>query len=574
MKNALALLVGLIFVLSFGVWVHLRSTRTAISSSHTEQRVYLQSFYRDLPDYQTAFNAVSSVVPQPVAAGVTSHHFLAKELIARFFAGVRSQEITTIVVVSPDHYHQIWDQHTTGAITTLPWQTPYGVMEPNLDLIQHMIDDSTPKSIITKTDNLFLTEHGVYTLVPFAKKFFPTAKIVPLVLRGTTDFTGPSQAGKALAQHVDSAHTLVVVSSDFVHHSTASQSAQLDRRSIAVLRTQQTNGLGNLTSDCKVCMAFLFSYLANKQTHFSLIENKNSTNYGGRDVDVTSYVSGYFVPGANADVHLLFGGDLMFDRSLRLTANQKGYDFLFQPLHDLFAQSDGVIANLEGPITSQDSTSVESTLGEPKNYVFTFEPTVAAVLQRQAFLAVNLGNNHIVDFGERGVQETQKYLRAANMNFFGDMPGSATSSRVLIQRFKNTTVALVNYNQFTKDGVMHTLADIDSVRHHADIVVVYTHWGSEYQTMANQDIQTLAHQFIDHGADVIFGSHPHVVQQKEMYKGKTIYYSLGNLIFDQYFSPLTKKGLLVDMAIDQTHNLSFRDIPLQLQANGQTVIDK
>ena len=80
-------------------------------------------------------------------------------------------------------------------------------------------------------------------------------------------------------------------------------------------------------------------------------------------------------------------------------------------------------------------------------------------------------------------------------------------------------------------------------------MIVFLHWGEEYQLISSSSQRKLAHSLIDAGADLIIGSHPHVVQEIEKYKGKLIFYSLGNFIFDQYFSRETQKGLAVSLEL-------------------------
>ena len=269
-------------------------------------------------------------------------------------------------------------------------------------------------------------------------------------------------------------------------------------------------------------------------------------------------------------ITLLFGGDVMLDRYIRTNMRRHGDDFIFQPLAETLQQADAVIANLEGPITENASVSEASRIGEAKNYVFTFAPNSTALLKRKNISIVNLGNNHILNFKEDGVQQTKKFLAAADIESFGSP--LAGDRRVLIKSFGDLNVAFVNYNQFIYQGQEKAFEDIAEARTEADIVILYTHWGTEY-VAATLAIKELAHQFITAGADVIIGSHPHVVQETEVYQGKTIYYSLGNFIFDQYFQKEVQRGILVRMTIEPlTKKLSFQDIPIALHVNGQTVI--
>ena len=84
-------------------------------------------------------------------------------------------------------------------------------------------------------------------------------------------------------------------------------------------------------------------------------------------------------------------------------------------------------------------------------------------------------------------------------------------------------------------------------------------------------MQTLAHQFVDAGADLVVGSHPHVIEPSEVYNGKMIYYSLGNFIFDQYFSQNVRNGLGVEVKIDKVaKQMDFYEKHFYLDSNGLT----
>jgi AmmeMemoRadiSam system protein B len=547
-------------------------TPSTASSSNPQ---YLHSFYQNSSEYETAFSSVGPVLAEPVLAGVTSHHFLAKELIARFFAGVDATHVAYVVVVSPDHFNQIKDPNVLGVTSTLSWETPFGIL-PSADDVIHKLSEDSP---IVQDNSVFLTEHGVYTEIPFIKKYLPQAQVIPITLRGTDDYAEANEVGKKLSQIINPEQTLLVVSSDFTHHSTASDSAEIDRQSIVALRTAQLESVSKINSDCKVCMAFMFGYLANQPSRFSLIENKNSTNYGGEDKDVTSYVSAYFLHDKenSKKLSLLFGGDLMFDRNIRKNAQQNGYDFLLQNLTSTFEQFDEVVANLEGPVTENSSKSLGSQTGSSANFTFTFDSKITDTLKKNNFKVLNLGNNHILNFGKDGFNQTVDNLEKAGLKYFGDAGDASDQrsgySRFYVQEIKGLKIGFVNYNQFVVDGLPHALVDLKAARKQADIVIVFPHWGLEYQTTANNVIQQQAHLFIDNGADIVIGSHPHVTQQNEVYKGKTIYYSLGNFVFDQYFQPETQHGLMVGIEIDtNTKEPVFTEIPIELKRNGQTVL--
>lgn len=294
------------------------------------------------------------------------------------------------------------------------------------------------------------------------------------------------------------------------------------------------------------------------------------------------------VKGAKSDlINLVFAGDMNFDRYIRYQALKKGgYHFIFDDVRELFRSADLVVANLEGPITRHQSISMGTEVGSKNNFVFTFPPETAGVLAKENIRLVNLGNNHIFNFGADGVAQTKTFLAESGVNYFGHLAVEQSSSAVeqdfadeiYVQDFAGFKILFVNYNQFIGTDVEGLLAKIRAMtraaaattteagaataakKERADLVVLYAHWGNEYQPVAGKTIQDLAHRFVDAGVDLVIGSHPHVVQQSEIYHGKKIYYSLGNFIFDQYFSEGTRRGLVVAVQINpESGEMKFKE---------------
>ena len=268
-------------------------------------------------------------------------------------------------------------------------------------------------------------------------------------------------------------------------------------------------------------------------------------------------------------IRILFVGDMMFDRYVRQVSDKNGYGFVFQKVDGLLRSNDLVVGNLEGPITDNKSVNVDSKMGDKNNYIFTFDPKVSDVLAKENIKLVNIGNNHISNFGSSGIENTRKYLTQSGVGFFGD-PENA-DKRLVMEDIKNVRIAFVNYNQFVAGAEQKTIADINSAKKmKADLIIIYTHWGKEFVIDPDEDIKNLAHEFIDNGADLIIGSHPHVVQPKEEYKGKMIYYSLGNFIFDQYFEQGTQNGLAVQVEIStENKKIISRELPILMGKNSQ-----
>lgn len=272
------------------------------------------------------------------------------------------------------------------------------------------------------------------------------------------------------------------------------------------------------------------------------------------------------IPGPDASI--LFVGDLMFDRSIRQFAKRRGNDFIFEEIRPILQNNDLVVANLEGPITDNESLSVGTEAGEKGHFSFTFDKSLAGTLAKNMIKLVDIGNNHILNFKESGLVQTEKYLKEAGVDCFGN-PKNEGKNRI-IKEIDKIKVGFISYNQFGGNAE-GSINGIKELRNKADVLVVYAHWGKEYEKTPSDNIKKLAYSFVDSGADLVIGSHPHVIQNAEEYKGKKIYYSLGNFIFDQYFSTETQKGLAVKVRINpDDKSLKFQEINLFMDKNGQT----
>ena len=281
------------------------------------------------------------------------------------------------------------------------------------------------------------------------------------------------------------------------------------------------------------------------------------------------YEAAPLLPVAPARARIIVGGDMMFDRSIRTTIDEKGGDYVFSCIDPILSGADLVMANLEGPITANASRSVGSSVGGAGNYTFTFPTATAGLLYRHGVRVVNLGNNHILNFDFDGLRSTESELSYAGVQYFGDPLDQAIATTSI----HGITLAFINYNEFGLDSnaarASTTISQIRSARSAGEVPVVYTHWGEEYLP-ATPWVKELAHQFVDAGASIVIGSHPHVVQAHEVYKRKDIYYSLGNFIFDQYWNDAVRTGLLLDITFDKNGVKSVKEIPVELERDRTT----
>lgn len=268
---------------------------------------------------------------------------------------------------------------------------------------------------------------------------------------------------------------------------------------------------------------------------------------------------------------VLFGGDMMFDRSIRVAMQKNGTDFVFSCFGDLLKSADLTVANLEGPVTARASKSVGTAAGELNNTRFTFASTTAPLLRTKGIDVVSLGNNHARDFGGEGIVSTMQILDAASVGHFGDPLGESVFKTTI----NGVPISLIGYNEFQElqggewKGSTSTIAHVRAARGDGYLPVVFAHWGDEY-VAANPKQKRLAREFIDAGAELVVGAHPHVVQEHEIYEGKHMYYSLGNLIFDQYWNDEVSHGLLLRVELDLSGVQNVEEIPVQLGRDRRT----
>lgn len=564
----IAVLLAVLLTISGETWVLGGQERNAASApllSNTSSR-FLESYFNYKAAYEEPLARAAGVPRIPILAGIVNHHFLARDLMGRFFAGIDPAGVRRVILVSPDHFKHLRGGKWFWGASLLPWNTPFGTMPADAAFLQDLLGRGGGALL----DRAFMQEHGIYLLVPFIKQTFPDAAVVPLILSSSRDYAQFIVLGKSLRQQ-DGGDAVLLVSSDFAHGVTSRQARKLDAQSLAHLQRLRREVIGEIHSDCRPCLAALLGFLGDTPPAFTLVNHKTSRDFGSpQEENLTSYITGYYRRSTEPRARILFLGDMMFDRGIRKIAARKGYDYIFADLGELLRQNHLVVANLEGPVTSNPSQNLTAGRYEKNHYTFTFDPALPGALRRHQITLVNLNNNHILDFGPKGLAETRRRLSKEQIDYFGDPEN--VESRPLIKNINRIKVGFLSYNQFNNLGPERTLADLQAVRGKIHLAVIYAHWGQEYHPAPSPQTRKLARQFIDAGADLVIGSHPHVVQEKEIYRGKRIYYSLGNCVFDQYFRADARQGLAVQVAIDSDLGLTFKEIPLTLNKNGQTKV--
>lgn len=320
--------------------------------------------------------------------------------------------------------------------------------------------------------------------------------------------------------------------------------------------------------------AIVFVFFAGRHTVVSIAEpsaRRESVHATVRPIierETVTTTSEALIPPASSTATILFVGDIMLDRNVKnrsVAAGSRSYPFQKLP-SGWFDTADYAVANLEGPITPVRRAP-------EKSIDFQFDPAVVSALKATGIDAFSQANNHGLDQGSAGYQDSTTALREAGFLAFGHQvqDGDISYATTTINGIR---VAFMGWN--TTDNPMDRVQAKIAIDHaiaESDVTIAALHWGPEYRNRPAADQVDTAHWLIDQGLDAVIGGHPHWVQGIGVYKGKPIAWSLGNFIFDQDFSVETRQGLAVKLTLDKDGVISLEPIPLQINVSQPQVVE-
>lgn len=237
--------------------------------------------------------------------------------------------------------------------------------------------------------------------------------------------------------------------------------------------------------------------------------------------------------------------------------------YFFKNVADLFTNDDLTVANLETTFTT---SSDKADKGTGTVFHFKGDPSLVNTLTASSIEAVTVSNNHIYDYGQQGFDDTIATLKSVNLGFFGE--GYKFTTEV-----KGVKIGLLGYQAWYQDATQEAQIkqDITDLRSAGcQLVIPYFHWGIERDEYPNDDQVAIAHFCIDNGADLVIGSHPHVIQSMEVYKGKLIAYSMGNFAFGGNSNPSDKRTFILQTEFTVTGaavtDATFKVIPTRISS--------
>lgn len=287
------------------------------------------------------------------------------------------------------------------------------------------------------------------------------------------------------------------------------------------------------------------------------------------------------LPEKQEPITLIAVGDIMLSRYVAKKINEfnePGYPFT--NINWFLQSGDITFGNLENPITPGRNINITEM-------ILRADPHMASALKDAGFDILSLANNHLPDFGEQGVLDTMQYLRDVNIDYVGIGKNkddaykpryiNVNDFKLAFLAFTDPDIAPDNYSANDGPGTAALKPDrmtteIEEAAANADFTVVYLHLGTEYASEPDESQVYYSKLSIDAGADLVIGSHPHVVQKADLYKGKYILHSLGNLIFDQLWSEETRESVAVKISIGEKGVERMEFLPLYINDNAQPVV--
>lgn len=467
-------------------------------------------------------------LPQRITGLTVPHHAPAAEMIATAFRLAAAHEYHRIVLLSPDHHSR---GTTLCSTTARPFLTASGEVATDATAVARLL-----KHADVSDSALFSKEHGILTVLPLVKRYFPQTPIVAIALNARSDRAEWQRMAEAIEPIIDE-KTLLIQSTDFSHYLTWQEAKRHDQQTLHVLATGDKDLIATLKQPAHLdskCCQWVQAHLQQKRfgvTSPVVIDNRNVCECGAspREPRTTSYITQLWCAEPVSSATLpgeawFFGGDVFFGRSI--AAKMKSKEFREKIAAKIQQTTAGrpLIVNLEGVLFS----------GHPPAHAHPLmlgmdARIVIPALKSWNVPAVILANNHSADFGEKQKQFTIAHLRA-----HGIIPLDAGPPQELGPfRFACATDL--------SNQPLHSVRLIQE-KHILDWrspasakpLLAWFHAGTEGSSTADARSIQLADWAEQAGASLISGCHPHVSSQNWEHKPSSLrWYSTGNLLFDQ-----------------------------------------
>ena len=286
-------------------------------------------------------------------------------------------------------------------------------------------------------------------------------------------------------------------------------------------------------------------------------------------------------------------GDISFTGNIDKKPSAK----IFKKISDTWADSDLVVGNLEGPL-------LDNGRSIPGKCVLKADPGWADILSESGINLVSLANNHMMDFGAKGLFNTINILKNTGIHFLGAGENLKKACSPLILELNNVRIGFLArssvlissssyYATQNKPGIAffnyeETIRQVQKLKLKVDIIILLIHWGIENYQFPSPSQRTLAKQLLENGVNIIMGHHPHVLQGIEYIEKGIVAYSLGNFLFDDFdwsfcdsngniipqkyiLSPGNRRGMILKLKLNENKPVSHKVILTQINNDGTII---
>ena len=501
-----------------------------------------EDLHADLPDPDGYFMAMTPIsfankeitpFEEDIEAAILPADSEFGDMLSVFFARLKdSKNIERFIVVGDNHF---WEGKHTIAGSKYGYETEYGILNPDLNLIEDLG--------VGTSYSAFRNEPGFESLAPYIKYYFPDSTLTVIAVKDFEKGEVLNDFAIALAENTDD--DTFVIGSTLFSQKISNQTAKFHlSQAIDTIETFDKDRIPQMDVDSVPLMKIFFDYLEEIDAQSAHIESAVIGDKGGM---VVSFSEGEPVK-AESNVTIMAFGDMMLGRYVRTLMNENGMSYIFKNIMGyegkFFEGADVIFGNLEGPIHGQGTSGGTAM-------VFSFNKDIAEFLKKYGFNLFSIANNHAVDQGWKGRATTLEALNEQELGWCGHPsevdPDSVYYGTVGDKEFAFVCFQDVNY-KLDDEAAVELIKEIDEK---VDHLIVSVHWGYEYKHRPDFNTEeSPGRAFVDAGADFVIGHHPHVVQSFEEYNGKFIFYSLGNFVFDQYWSQMTQEELAIGIELE------------------------
>jgi hypothetical protein len=261
----------------------------------------------------------------------------------------------------------------------------------------------------------------------------------------------------------------------------------------------------------------------------------------------------------NRLISIISTGDIIPARMVNFQATKfNDFTWSYKNVWQTLNNADLTVVNLEAPLLKncQPTTDGMTFCASDKNI---------QGLVKSGIDLVTLANNHARNYGQEGIDETVSLLTANNIKHTG-------LGQITYLTIKKIKFSFLGWDFLENVPEKLVTSQVSDAKNNSDIVVVFPHWGEEYQEMPSTFESNMNKTLLNSGADIILGNHPHIIQPISISGKSLTFFAHGNFIFDQEWSEETKKGFIAKTYIYNGRIIDEEIIPIHIKDYGQPEI--